>query len=75
MRNEPAATEAGAQERPVGEESGRTGRSAGGGNPQGRSLAPAGAGAELVVEATGPQATVQDAGRPGYSDLGVGVSG
>ncbi|RZT86719.1 biotin-dependent carboxylase-like uncharacterized protein [Pseudonocardia sediminis] len=28
-----------------------------------------------MVEATGPQATVQDAGRPGYSDLGVGVSG
>lgn len=34
-----------------------------------------GAGAELVVEATGPRTTVQDAGRPGFSDLGVGVSG
>ena len=31
--------------------------------------------AELVVEATGPRTTVQDAGRPGFSDLGVGVSG
>ena len=30
---------------------------------------------ELLVEATGPLATVQDAGRPGLSDLGVGVSG
>ncbi|MFC5060656.1 biotin-dependent carboxyltransferase family protein [Actinomycetospora atypica] len=29
----------------------------------------------LVVEATGPLATVQDAGRPGLSDLGVGASG
>lgn len=29
----------------------------------------------LVVEATGPLATVQDAGRPGLGDLGVGASG
>lgn len=29
----------------------------------------------LVVEATGPLATVQDSGRPGLSDLGVGASG